>query len=379
MAKQQSAGTQAHGDRRPFREVIEASERFALAEVSGGAMVEFVGRVQRWEQNRFVLLLPPQDDWGVLAVELDVGDVQAAEPIFEDSAGRKTYRVLVPSESLARLVFRAPDLAGRLAAQRDRTETPEPVAPWRYDLARQDPIQHAKPTRLAPVRAVPTGQRPPDPYAPVETRPQQPISYGQVATPQPYLPRTATPSHLQQDAGTYRQPVHGQRPGYGPAGYDPGLYQPVEPGHGGPAGYDPGLYRPVEPGYDPARYQPGEPGYGAPAGHDPAYYQPVEPGYGAPAGYDPAYYQPGEPGYGAPPGYDPARYQPVEPDSDAPAGYDPAYYQPSEGGYEPAGYDPAYYQHYQAGAYGHGAASPYDPYAGGEYDPNYPDPHYPYR
>jgi len=361
MAEQQSSGTRAEGDTRPFRDVIQASESFSLPEASGGAMVEFVGRVQRWEQGRFVLLLPPHDDLGVLAVELDVGDVHEAEPIFEDSAGRSSYRVLVPSGSLVKLVFRAPDLVARLVAQRDRPEMPEPLAPWRVDLGRRDP----------------------DPYAPAGTGPRQQRPYGRPAAPpahqqQPY----STLPGLQQDAGYYPEPVPGQRARYGPAERDPALYQPYQAGH------DPAYYQHYEAG----PYA--QPGYGThpaqaePGSYDPAHYQHyeagpyVQPGYGThpaqvePGPYDPAHNQHYEAVPYAQPGYGTHPAQ-VEPGS-----YDPAHYQHYEAGpYAQPGYGthPAQYRNYEAGTHGHGTPGQYDQYPASEYGPTYPDQHDPYR
>ena len=377
MAEQQSPGTRAERETRTFRDVIEGSESFSLPEAAGGAMVEFVGRIQRWEQGRFVLLLPPHDDWGVLAVELDIADVHEAEPIFEDSAGRSSYRVLVPSGSLVKLVFRAPDLVARLVAQRDRPEMPEPLAPWRVDLGRRDP----------------------DPYAPAGTGPHQQRPYGQPAAPpahqqQPY----STLPGLQQDADYYPEPVPRQRARYGPAGHDPAYYQPHEAGYHpqqatyGPAGHDHGLYQPYQAEHDPGLYQPHETGpyaqpvqgqrvrYG-PAGRNPARYD-TGPYPSYQAGHDPGLYQPYEAGYHpqqaayGPGGHDPAQYdtglyQPYQ------AGHDPAHYQHSEPGtYGPASHDPA---QYDPAVHGHGTPSQYDQYTTGEYDSTYPDQHDPYR
>jgi hypothetical protein len=122
-----------------FAAVVAQSEQFALPAVADERLAEFAGRIcKSGSEGTFVLLTAAGDPWGDLALELRTDQVRNVELLFEDSAGRRTYRVWVAAEGEVKLAFRAIDFVSRvLAAQNPAApQEPEPVAPWREDLAR---------------------------------------------------------------------------------------------------------------------------------------------------------------------------------------------------------------------------------------------------
>ena len=121
--------------------VLQRSPVFVLPEAEGEAPVELSGRLARpATKGRLILLMPSRSPWGELAVELKIEDVMESSLLFEDSAGRKTYRLRVAAGCTMTAVFRASDFAARVLVE--SAVPAEPPATWRTDLARpypQDP------------------------------------------------------------------------------------------------------------------------------------------------------------------------------------------------------------------------------------------------
>jgi hypothetical protein len=218
------------GDPR-FREAVAGSELFTSPSAPAEPWVEFVGRVHKTaDAGKGVLLLPARNEWGELALEFDLDDVLSSELLFEDSSGRRTYRVRLPSHSAARLLFQAGDLACRMLVEREPASQAEPIPPWRYDLARQ--AAPAAYPQATPPQQVPYPPGGVSPYAPTPQVQYVPSPYGGLV-PNPYAPSYA-----------WQQPAQYLPAGYAP--YPPGSYPPYAAPYPYP---QQSAYPPPQPGY----------------------------------------------------------------------------------------------------------------------------------
>jgi hypothetical protein len=217
-----------------FREAVAGSELFTPPSAPGETWVEFIGRVHKTaDAGKGVLLIPARNEWGELALEIDLDDVLAAELLFEDSSGRRTYRVRLPSQSAARLLFHAADLARRMLVESEPAAPAEPIPPWRYDLARQ-PAPAAYPQAVAPQQA---------PYPPAPQVQYVPSPYGGLApewhrglgaVPNPYAPPYAWQQPAQYLPAQYTPYPPGAYPQYGtPYAYPQQGAYPPQPGYPG--------------------------------------------------------------------------------------------------------------------------------------------------
>ncbi len=233
----------SHGERETgsFQDVVDESEVFSPPKASGEPLAEYVGRIQKSEdQDKFLLLMPSSNEWGELALEMNIDEVQEFKLVFEDSAGRKTYKVWVPSDSALKLVFRASDLPSSILMEKDSIRKHEPIAPWRYDLGRQyAPYQY---TQQAPGRQAqydhPTqyGQYTPSQYMQHET--SQYTQYAPSRYTTQYGPTQYgqyTPSqYMQHETSQYTPYYPNQYVQYDPAQY--GQYTPSQYGQQMPLG-----------------------------------------------------------------------------------------------------------------------------------------------
>ena len=89
-----------------FENVINSSEVFSKREFPEKGIVEFIGRVQKSdEKGKFILRILSGVPGFEHILEMDVRDVKEYESIFEDSAGRKTFRIRLPQDALIKLIL----------------------------------------------------------------------------------------------------------------------------------------------------------------------------------------------------------------------------------------------------------------------------------
>ena len=119
--------------------ILDRSPAYALPRAGTTAPVELQGRLARSESDgKAILLIRSPNEWGELAVEFNSADVLKAALVFEDSAGRRTYRLQVAGECALRPIFRAADFAARILVEKEQPRQ-EPLIAWRADLERPDP------------------------------------------------------------------------------------------------------------------------------------------------------------------------------------------------------------------------------------------------
>jgi hypothetical protein len=101
------------------------------------ALVELSGRIERSVvDGHFIFLVAPAAGSPSWALEIGIAHVEACDVLFEDSAGRKTCRILLSSAAPIRRLCTAADLASELSTERQ--EDPDsrddaandPVATW---------------------------------------------------------------------------------------------------------------------------------------------------------------------------------------------------------------------------------------------------------
>lgn len=144
MIGQYSQSSDAIAENLSFRDVVEVAEVFTLPDTDGDALVEIVGHIQKTQDERkFLMRVSTQNERKTLAFELDVDDVKKFIKVFEDSAGRCTYKVSIAQDSIIKLIYRASTLATNILPETEGARKPAPIAPWRYDLGRQFAPDHA--------------------------------------------------------------------------------------------------------------------------------------------------------------------------------------------------------------------------------------------
>lgn len=118
-----------------LRNELEHTEVFTPPDVGGKPPVTLTGRIANCENKRkFVLVMPARNDSANLALEIDLHDVLEEELVFQDSAGRKSYRVRVPANAVVKAIIRAADVERSVRVEERAAYREEPVAPWNMEL-----------------------------------------------------------------------------------------------------------------------------------------------------------------------------------------------------------------------------------------------------
>ena len=123
--------------------------------------LEITGRVERLPvEGRFVVLVPRSGDRSITILELDVSDIESCDLLFEDSAARKTCRLVVSAGATLRSRYTVSGLRRELSAGlsgEDATDVvpqaEDPIAAWETaawrSIAHESPALTSAPS-LAP-------------------------------------------------------------------------------------------------------------------------------------------------------------------------------------------------------------------------------------
>src|SRR5262245_63093277 len=97
-----------------FTDVVAESGPFSPEEGPEKRIVEFVGRVFSGSiADTFTMSLLPDASGVARVIEANSADVVGYDVAFEDSAGRRTYKVRVPEDATVKVLMQAVQVSGR--------------------------------------------------------------------------------------------------------------------------------------------------------------------------------------------------------------------------------------------------------------------------
>ncbi len=97
----------------PFAEVVKNAETFTGEVPKTKLSVEFTGNILKSaEKGKFILQLPGGYPGGGQCMEMNIDDIEDHDLVFEDSAGRKTYKVRLPEDAEIKVLGPAAAKAG---------------------------------------------------------------------------------------------------------------------------------------------------------------------------------------------------------------------------------------------------------------------------
>src|SRR3954464_3104748 len=99
-----------------FSAIVNDAELYKGPEPAVPPLVEIVGRVRKRDRDNGFLVLIAGGAGVDFAVEVSTADVKDFEVAFEDSAGRKTYKLRVVATAQVKVLQTAMELAGAAAA-----------------------------------------------------------------------------------------------------------------------------------------------------------------------------------------------------------------------------------------------------------------------